>query len=122
MEDHSKDLHRPSPMVTCLLCNARLKESSLRNHLTFQHNQKEKPPALHKCNQCSFETRYPANLTKHVSSVHNGEKPFKCELCPYSSFYRCVVRKHIDAVHLQNKRKKCHLCQAAFTATCDLTR
>ena len=51
----------------------------------------------------------------HVSSVHEGKKPFKCNICDASYSGRTVLKLHIAAVHERKKPFKCDTCDAGFT-------
>ena len=41
----------------------------------------EKP---HECNNCSAAFPTKSCLNNHVTSVHEGKKPFQCSICDYS--------------------------------------
>jgi uncharacterized Zn-finger protein len=54
-------------------------------------------------------------LTKHVSTVHEGKKPFKCDICDYSFSEKGSLNKHIKSVHDGNNRYKCEICEKTFS-------
>ena len=34
-----------------------------------------------KCEMCDYNCAYKHSMTIHITSVHEGKKPFKCEIC-----------------------------------------
>ena len=53
------------------------------------------------CLECDKGFVAAFNLTKHVNSVHRGEKPFKCEFpgCEYASVSASALKNHCIAKH-----------------------
>ena len=45
--------------------------------------QSEKTFEIYKCNNCSAAFPMKSHLKKHVTSVHEGKKPFQCSICDY---------------------------------------
>ena len=44
-------------------------------------------------------------MTKHVSSVHEGKKPFNCDICDFSCSQKSNMKIHIESVHEGEKIK-----------------
>ena len=42
---------------------------------------------------------------RHVTSVHEGKKPFKCDICDAKFDEKSKLKKHITSVHEQLKAK-----------------
>ena len=57
-----------------------------------------------KCVGKYFNTKN--NLTAHVTSVHEGNKPFKCEECDYSCSIKNLMKLHVASVHEGKKTFK----------------
>ena len=46
-------------------------------------------------------------MDSHITSVHEGKKPFKCEFCEYTTAYKSDMKKHVALVHEGKKPFKC---------------
>ena len=49
-------------------------------------------------------------MKRHVSLVHEGNKPFQCEICAYRFSQKGHMRRHIASVHEEKKPLKCDIC------------
>ena len=47
---------------------------------------------LFNCEVCDYGYSQKSNLKGHVSSVHDGNKPFKCEVCELKSFRKSDLK------------------------------
>ncbi|XP_014237652.1 gastrula zinc finger protein XlCGF7.1-like [Trichogramma pretiosum] len=55
------------------------------------------------------------NLTEHIISVQNKEKPIVCRLCGQSIGQQGNLQRHIDTVHKKIKPYKCDMCPLSFS-------
>ena len=46
----------------------------------------------------------------HVSSVHEGMKPFRCDICDFSSSHFSSMNRNVESVHEGKKPFKCNIC------------
>lgn len=108
-------------MLTCHICNARLKsKDSLANHLKWVHapNQLSFP-----CERCDKSFKYKGGLTDHMRRVH-ADDPTKhvCQVCnkSYSTVY--VLKHHINDKHPghQQPMHACGICMVEFPTLSDL--
>ena len=73
------------------------------------------------CPMCSKIFSRRANMSVHISAVHEGKKPFKCDACGKCFSEKGILKRHFDAVHDENKPRKekptldCHICGKKFT-------
>ena len=51
----------------------------------------------------------------HISTVHEGQKPFKCSICDDRFTQIASMRRHIATIHEGQKAFKCHICDRSFT-------
>ena len=66
-----------------------------------------------KCQVCNSYFKSTRNLNNHISSVHEGKKPFQCDTCNYVHlFYK---EKHVALVHEEKKPFKCDICDYSCT-------
>ena len=52
---------------------------------------------------------------KHISSVHNGERPFLCTLCGTSFKQSSNLKNHIATVHEKKRPFQCNYCEKAYS-------
>ena len=55
---------------------------------------------LFNCEVCDYRYSQKSNLKEHVSSVHDGNKPFKCEICEHKYFRKSDLK---NMLHLFKK-------------------
>ena len=67
-----------------------------------------------KCKTCDASFGGKGDLDRHVSSVHEGKKPFKCNVCNASFTEKGSLNKHVSSVHEGKKPFKCSTCNASF--------
>ena len=53
-------------------------------------------------------------MNLHVTSVHDGKKPFECEFCDKSFSKKSVLNKHIGSIHDTKKSFVCGFCQKSY--------
>ena len=53
-----------------------------------------------KCPNCpSFQTSRKFDLKRHISSVHEGKKPYPCNLCSLQFYGKKNLNRHVEIVH-----------------------
>ena len=85
----------------------------MTNHINRVHKLKE----LSSCNQCSYQTKYKANLQLH-KAIHSNVKPaFYCDTCAFETHGLDNLKRHKKTVHGPSKRtlKQCQVCDRTFT-------
>ena len=68
-----------------------------------------------------FNFTQKTSLKHHISSVHEGNKPFQCNIC-LAKFVGVINLKKHSRIHAGNKPCQCPLCDASFIRNCYLTR
>ena len=86
------------------------KHESTDENLTI----KLKPVKKHKCPFCDKHFTQPNNVSRHVSGVHEGEKPFVCEICEASFSQNKNLAVHVAAKHEGKKPFQCELCGVSY--------
>ena len=66
------------------------------------------------CDVCTKSYSQKAHLLGHVAAVHEGKKPYKCNLCEKSYAYKNLLTAHIQTIHEGVKPFKCPICPAGF--------
>ncbi|XP_018023122.1 longitudinals lacking protein, isoforms H/M/V isoform X15 [Hyalella azteca] len=56
--------------------------------------------AAKRCSQCSYNTRNPSNMLRHLRS-HSNEKPFACLYCPFRTKQNAHLKRHMST-HLRD--------------------
>ena len=57
----------------------------------------------HICPHCHKEYCSEGNLKRHVSTVHNGVRPFACPVCPNMFTQKGHMTAHVTKIHCQDK-------------------
>ena len=78
----------------------------------YQHEPKKEKK--HICPVCNVGFTKSSHMKSHISSVHDGEKPFQCKLCETRFTRNGGLRRHMEVVHEKIKRHKCPHCEEAF--------
>ena len=73
-----------------------------------------KPVKKHKCPFCDKRFTQPNSVSRHVSGVHEGEKPFVCEICGASFSQNKNLAVHIAAKHEGKRPFQCDLCGVRY--------
>ena len=87
------------------------------NQLDQDENMDEnqlKPVKKHKCPFCDKRFTQPNSVSRHVSGVHEGEKPFVCEICGASFSQNKNLAVHIAAKHEGKRPFQCDLCGVRY--------
>ena len=66
-----------------------------------------------RCEECGRGFNSPANLDKHVNSVHRGIRPFQCEVCEKRFAQKATLRTHMRT-HTREKPYQCEVCERKF--------
>lgn len=97
---------------TCKYCDfTALRLFQIQRHVTERHRRTS---STLKCDTCKalFTTR--GSLTKHVRTVHEGEKPYRCQECSKAFTRSCNLILHVKSKH--SRDPTLHVC-----ALCDRT-
>ncbi len=115
----------PSGLETpvCTLCNKAFPDATALK----SHRRKEHPkPKLYPCHVKSCKVRFSArcNLSKHVKSVHEQQRPHVCGACGRAFSERNKLVKHEETVHGGQRPYACvwRGCTAEFGQKSDRTR
>ena len=98
--------------LKCNKCNSLFKTKWIMNNLVASVHD-------HICDASFVGKR---NLNKHVSSAHEGKKPFKCNVCGASYTSNQNMKIHIDSVHEGRKPFHCNICDASFAIKSHLNK
>ena len=66
------------------------------------------------CNICDENFAQKADLTKHVESVHKGNKLFKCDFCYVCFANTTSLKWHLARIHEGKNPFHCDTCNATF--------
>jgi len=62
-------------------------------------------------------------MKRHMTTVHEGQKPYQCETCLNRFTDKRSLQRHIGNIHGDNYQKPtCSICQEAFTQKSDLEK
>ncbi|KAJ8686836.1 hypothetical protein QAD02_022630 [Eretmocerus hayati] len=54
----------------------------------------------HRCNLCSYRSRFKTNLDRHKRNVHSDSDPrFKCDSCDFRTKYKSCLDRHFKSFH-----------------------
>ena len=51
------------------------------------------------CDTCGKAFKHSSNLTRHVKTMHGGERPFACDTCGKTFKERSDLTRHVKTVH-----------------------
>jgi len=90
-------------------------EDTFPSFLAMVRHRREKHPKTHKCQQCGFVTKSPAQLRHHQDMVH-GEVMVACQHkgCPQTFTTKPAMKLHYRVAHLGLKQYKCRRCDKSF--------
>lgn len=66
------------------------------------------------CRQCGHVFAQPADLKKHVLTVHDKKRPFQCEQCGKRFGEKGNMSKHMKSVHMNQRDFACSQCSSKF--------
>ena len=52
-----------------------------------------------KYESCEYTASNKYSLSRHITEVHEGKKPFKCDTCDYSCYRKSLLTRHIQSLH-----------------------
>ena len=70
---------------------------------------------LFECDICGDSFKQKIGLIYHVTSVHEGRKPFSCIICGASFTSKQGLKSHIVSIHEKRKPFQCKICDTCFT-------
>eukprot|EP01084_Bolivina_argentea_P184906 318895_1 len=71
-----------------------------------------------KCKNCSFETKWRQNLTRHLK-IHSGERDFACSVCGRKFNQKSNLKVH-SRIHTGERPYQCNICLKKFAASSNL--
>merc|ERR1712062_253756 len=87
-------------MGMCAFCGRSFEfNNKLQIHIETVHETFNKGKIAMKCTHCDYTCINPANMNNHVSTIHEGIRPFNCELCDFSCAGKGSLKKHMATVH-----------------------
>ena len=105
----------------CNHCSAVLKASGsfdttgLHHHLKVKHSTVvSKLNESVGCNHCNAKFLIKYKLKRHISSVHEGSKPYQCVICGKAYSRKEELNVHITSVHEKKKPYMCDICGNCF--------
>ena len=96
-------------------CNANLTNSDIGNHVGRAKKSKVN------CKACGKNFSSESAVKRHISSVHEKEKPFSCDECPKCFATKDQKRRHRETVH-EKKTYPCSQCDKELKSNDSLTR
>ena len=69
---------------------------------------------MHNCPFCDVYLAHKCSISRHISAVHEGKKPYICELCGEGFSQSQNLAIHIATVHEKNKPYHCDLCGVSY--------
>ena len=107
---HIREVHQKIKPFKCSICGSDWQSNSIMiSHIKAVHDVL-KP---FKCSFCDHTFSNKSNMAVHIRAIHN-EQSFKCPLCGYNFK---SLEKHISSVHDGIKPFKCDICQNRFART-----
>ncbi|KAM8825693.1 zinc finger protein ZFAT isoform 1-T1 [Synchiropus picturatus] len=97
--------------VTCPVCQHRLPEHRLKQHIRVAHPDKVSGKGLmvkraEKCPYCdSYFLKNSSEFQQHIWA-HQGLKPFACSQCDYTGRSRSNLKTHMN----RHNKERCHIC------------
>ena len=68
----------------------------------------------HKCPSCDKHFTHQNSVSRHISAVHEGKKPYVCEICGASFSQNKNLAVHVAAKHEGKKPFQCELCGVSY--------
>ena len=108
-----------SQMINCEICNVKIRQSSLKEHIFNIHEKKE-----FECGICFYKTTQKRSLKIHLLSQHlNGiANTFKCPVCEKEFNLKESLSNHIRASHGEKCDKvfQCNICDFVTSSSSGL--
>ena len=89
---------------------------------TNDFNQEKYRRIVHQCLYCDKSFPVHNKLQRHITSVHEREKPYKCDFCGVSMARKDNIKQHIALIHEKQKPHKCDLCEFSGPRKGDLNQ
>lgn len=82
--------------------NESVKNPLLPPRAPIMRNTVKKPPKVHQCDQCDYNSLWATHLKVHMRR-HSGERPHKCteDGCDYTAAQIANLRRHIQVKHVK---------------------
>ena len=108
---HIKTVHEGEKTHECSKCNSKFVAiTSLDEHVLAIHERKRQV-----CATCKASFSFRSTLMTHISTIHGGKrKPFGCDICNFRALDRFNVKQHISSVHEGKRPYSCNICEATF--------
>ena len=66
------------------------------------------------CSQCGLSYADKFNLKIHIERVHEGKKPYQCGQCDKKFGHKCHLKTHVSSFHENIRPFQCTLCSHSF--------
>ena len=67
------------------------------------------------CETCNYFFKTKETLKRHITSVHEGKKPFKCDICTRNFARNAHLLLHVASIHEKIKQHMCTVCGEFFS-------
>ena len=87
-----------------------------RDHLNRHISSVHEGKKPYECDKCDRKFSQLGDMKKHISVVHEGIKPFTCEICGSGFPIKSVMKAHKESVHEGKRTCHCDLCGKNFAS------
>ena len=92
----------------------------IESYETKFENAEKKPQTNFQCENCHKYLSSKKSLSKHVRSIHTGDKNFHCQICEISFLQGHELKSHVKKKHTKDGEVPetfyCDQCTKQFTA------
>ena len=108
--------HNGEPTFQCLQCSKKCYTAFyLQRHEVYNHKNGEEKVF---CTQCDYSTKKMSTLKRHMSGVHNDDRPFNCDSCDAKFKFKGAMSIH-RKIH-GTREHKCKYCDKLFVRSSQL--